>query len=236
MSDPVRPHRQQPTRLPRLWDSPGKNTGVGCHFLLQCMKVKMKFLSRVRLLATPWTAAHQAPPSMGFSRQECWSGVPLSIDNNALSSTCILVEGFTEMIHPKYSVSAWLILGIKLWRILFLFPSPHSRTCVRTLKYHSAYADMISGLGQGRIFKHSICFRPRRVFVATGGFSLLAIRGCCSSWGVGFSPQWLLLFWGMASRAQASAFVLHGLRRPMALGIFLDQGSNRCCLHWLVGS
>ena len=40
MSDPVRPHRQQPTRLPRPWDSPGKNTGVGCHFLLQCMKVK----------------------------------------------------------------------------------------------------------------------------------------------------------------------------------------------------
>ena len=36
----VRPHRQQPTRLPRPWDSPGKNTGVGCHFLLQCMIVK----------------------------------------------------------------------------------------------------------------------------------------------------------------------------------------------------
>ena len=34
------PHRRQPTRLPRPWDSPGKNTGVGCHFLLQCMKVK----------------------------------------------------------------------------------------------------------------------------------------------------------------------------------------------------
>ena len=40
-------------------------------------KVKVKLLSRVRLLATPWTAAHQAPPSMGFSRQEYWSGVPL---------------------------------------------------------------------------------------------------------------------------------------------------------------
>ena len=40
VSDSVRPHRQQPTRLPHLWDSPGKNTGVGCHFLLQCMKVK----------------------------------------------------------------------------------------------------------------------------------------------------------------------------------------------------
>ena len=40
-------------------------------------KVKVKSLSCVWLLATPWTAAHQAPPSMGFSRQECWSGVPL---------------------------------------------------------------------------------------------------------------------------------------------------------------
>ena len=36
----MRPHRRQPTRLPCPWDSPGKNTGVGCHFLLQCMKVK----------------------------------------------------------------------------------------------------------------------------------------------------------------------------------------------------
>ena len=40
-------------------------------------KVKVKSFSRVRLLATPWTAAYQAPPSMGFSRQEYWSGVPL---------------------------------------------------------------------------------------------------------------------------------------------------------------
>ena len=40
MSDSVQPHRWKPTRLPRPWDSPGKNTGVGCHFLLQCIKVK----------------------------------------------------------------------------------------------------------------------------------------------------------------------------------------------------
>ena len=40
MSDSVRPQRWQPTRLPHPWDSPGKNIGVGCHFLLQCMKVK----------------------------------------------------------------------------------------------------------------------------------------------------------------------------------------------------
>ena len=40
VSSSVQPHRRQPTRLPSPWDSPGKNTGVGCHFLLQCMKVK----------------------------------------------------------------------------------------------------------------------------------------------------------------------------------------------------
>ena len=42
MSDSVRPHRWQPTRLSRPWDSPGKNTGVGCHFLLQYVKVKIE--------------------------------------------------------------------------------------------------------------------------------------------------------------------------------------------------
>ena len=89
VSDSVQPQRRQPTRLPRPRDSPGKNTGVGCHFLLQCMKgkVKVKSLSRVRLFATPWTAAYQAPPSMGFSRQEYWSGVPLPSPSDWLGSS-----------------------------------------------------------------------------------------------------------------------------------------------------
>ena len=115
MSDSVQPHRRQPTRLLCPWDSPGKNTGVGCHFLLQCMKVKSESevtqscptlrdpmdwslpgssvhgifqarvlewgaiafsLSCVQLFATRWTVTCQAPLSMGFSRQEHWSGLP----------------------------------------------------------------------------------------------------------------------------------------------------------------
>ena len=144
------PIDRQPTRRPRPWDSPGKNTGVGCHFLLQCMKVKsesevaqscptlrdpmdgslpgssvhgifqarvlewgamafsdngillshkkmevvlfaatwihleiiiqsevkvkVKLLSRIRLFATLWTVSYQASLSMGFSKQEYWSG------------------------------------------------------------------------------------------------------------------------------------------------------------------
>ena len=116
MSDSVWPHRRQPTRLLHPWESPGKNTGVGCHFLLQCMKVKsesevaqscltlcdpidgsppgspvpgilqartlewvaisfskawkwkmkVKLLSRVWLLATPWTAAYQGSSVHGI--------------------------------------------------------------------------------------------------------------------------------------------------------------------------
>ena len=64
--------------LPSL-GSPGKNTGMGCHFLLQCMKVKSesKVTQSCLTLATSWIAAYQAPLSMGFSRQEYWSGVPL---------------------------------------------------------------------------------------------------------------------------------------------------------------
>ena len=80
MSDSAQPHRQQPTRLPRPWDPQGKNVGVRCHFLLQCMKVKSEseVAQSCPTLCDPVDCvAHQAPPSMGFSRQEYWSGVPL---------------------------------------------------------------------------------------------------------------------------------------------------------------
>ena len=71
------PDGSPPGSLP--WDSPGKNTGVGCHFLLQCTKVKSEseLTQSCPTLATPWTAAYQAPPPMGLSRQKYWSGVPL---------------------------------------------------------------------------------------------------------------------------------------------------------------
>ena len=70
------------------WDSPGKNTGVGCHFLLQRIKVKSEseVAQLCSTLATPWTAAHQAPPSMGFSRQKYYSGVPLPSPKKQLVS------------------------------------------------------------------------------------------------------------------------------------------------------
>ena len=64
---------------PCPWDSPGKNTGVGCHFLLQCMKVKREseVAQLCPTLSDPMDRSLPVPPSMGFSRQEYWSGVPL---------------------------------------------------------------------------------------------------------------------------------------------------------------
>ena len=75
----MRPHRQQPTRLP----VPGILQARTLEWVTISFsnawkwKVKVKSLSLVRPSAIPWTAAHKAPPSMGFSRQECWSGVTL---------------------------------------------------------------------------------------------------------------------------------------------------------------
>ena len=77
-------------------------------------KVKVKSLSHVRLLVTPWTAAHQAPPSMGFSRQECWSGVP------CLSLSCV------QLFATPMDCSLWgfSVHGFSQARILELIAFP----------------------------------------------------------------------------------------------------------------
>ena len=79
VSHSVWPHRQQPTMLPRPMDSPGKNTGVGCHFLLQCIKVKSEseVAQLCPTLRDPMDCSLPGSSVHGFSRQEYWSGVPL---------------------------------------------------------------------------------------------------------------------------------------------------------------
>ena len=65
-------------------------------------KVKVKSFSRVRLLATPWTAAYQAPLSMGFSRQEYWSGVPLPSPHHSMTIGLFTAVPFTQYIMADY--------------------------------------------------------------------------------------------------------------------------------------
>ena len=84
-------HRQQPTRLSHPWDSPGKNTGMGCHFLFQCMEVKRegKVTQFCPTLSNPMECSPPPPPSIGFSRQEYWSGVSVPSLNVSWSSSIL---------------------------------------------------------------------------------------------------------------------------------------------------
>ena len=97
VSDSVRPHRRQPARLPRPWDSPGKNTGVGCHFLLQCMKVKSQ--SEVTQSCLPLRDPMDCNPSGSSihgifqARVLEWGAISFSLVNS----------GLWEMVTCKYS-------------------------------------------------------------------------------------------------------------------------------------
>ena len=105
-------------------------------------KVKVKSLSHVRLLATPWTAAHQAPPSMGFSRQEYWSGLPLPSLTPFLRSLekldfadslayyshlqqfigwCPVRWAFTVTDGPKPKLLYFFVIGAGYWVISLVF-------------------------------------------------------------------------------------------------------------------
>ena len=100
------PTDDSPPVSPRPWDAPGKNTGVGCHFLdAWKWKVKVKLYSCVQLLATSRTEAYQAPLSMGFSRQEYWSGVPLSspiqMDYHTLNWTILPTQLQAALIKDR---------------------------------------------------------------------------------------------------------------------------------------
>ena len=89
MSDSVRPHRRQLTRLPRPWDPPGKNTGVGCHFLLQCMKVKSESEvtqscptpSNPMYLSLPGSSVH------GIRQARVLEWVPIAFSNTSAYTT-----------------------------------------------------------------------------------------------------------------------------------------------------
>ena len=68
----------------------------------------LSYFSHVRLLATPWTAAHQAPPSMGFSRQEYWSGVPLPSPEVGIQFNIGYTSNCSHEIKDAYSLEAKL--------------------------------------------------------------------------------------------------------------------------------
>ena len=113
MSDSVRPHRRQPTRLPRPWDSPGKNTGVGCHFLLQCKWSRSVCLT----LRDPMDCSLQGSSIRGIFQARVleWGAVAFSVDwfySSTMSSESQFLSPHSPiqcLLHPKSVFSLMVI-------------------------------------------------------------------------------------------------------------------------------
>ena len=88
----LRPHRWQTTRLPHPWDSPGKNTGVGCHFLLQCMKVKSEseVAQSCLTLSDPMDCSPPGSPVHGIFQARVleWRAIAFSKQTKTLQNKC----------------------------------------------------------------------------------------------------------------------------------------------------
>ena len=108
MSDSARPHRRQPTRLPRPWDSPGKNTGVGCHFLLQCMKVRSEseVAQSCPSLSNPMDCSLSGSSTHGIFQAKVleWGAKLLRHKNKWNFATCNNMDG-PRVYHTKWSKS-----------------------------------------------------------------------------------------------------------------------------------
>ena len=103
MSDSVGPHRRKPTSLPRPWDSPGKSTGVGCHFLLQCVKVKSEreVAQSCPTLSDPMDCSLPGSSVHGISQARVleWGAIYVAA-NDIVSSYCVYIY----IYHIIYNV------------------------------------------------------------------------------------------------------------------------------------
>ena len=142
----VRPHRQQPTRLPNPWDSPGKNTGVGCHVLLQCMKVKSEseVAQSSRTLSDPMDCSLPGSSIHGIfqARVPEWGAIATSCEmpgwmKHKLESRLlgeIPITSDMQMIPP-------------LWKILKEMGIPDHLTCLSRNLYAGQEATVRTGHG-----------------------------------------------------------------------------------------
>ena len=109
MSDSVRPHRRQPTRLPHPWDSPGKNTGVGCHSLLQCRKVKSESegAQSCPTLRDPMDCSLPGPSVHGIFQARVleWSAIAFSEEISSLSHSVVFLYFFALITEGRTRLS-----------------------------------------------------------------------------------------------------------------------------------
>ena len=113
MSDSVRPQRRQPTRLPRPWDSPGKNPGVGCHFLLQCMKVKSesKVAQSCPTLSNPMDCSPPGSSVHGIFQARVleWGAIAFSCSRNLWFQHSIFSGNSWYFPKPDFTIISLLL-------------------------------------------------------------------------------------------------------------------------------
>ena len=143
MSDSVRPHRWPPTRLPHPWDSPGKNTGVCCRFLLQCMKVKSQseFAQSCPTLSNPMDCCLPGSSVHGIFQARVleWGAI-------AFSRKSSLMKIIKNMIKAKCWETP--IFGNYCLNILFLFYSPLRQSKTSKVKKIRDYSIQIESHSQ----------------------------------------------------------------------------------------
>ena len=144
MSDSVRPHRRQPTRLHRPWDSPGKNTGVGCHFLLQCMKVKSQseVAQLCPTLRDPMDCSLPGSSVHGIFQVRVleWGAIAFSIK----------LSKYSSLKPVTLNSSIWNPEGLSNSVVFFFF--------FLFLKKHILQQLLNKGCGRGQFSRKSKCF------------------------------------------------------------------------------
>jgi len=128
MSDSVPPHKQQPTRLLCPWDSPGKNTGVGCHFLLQCMKVKSEreVAQSCPTFSDPVDCSLPGSSVHGIFQARVleWGAIAFSVRFDYLSKIsafCLRLDYTAKMCpNPRWLILNWILRHE--WRFLLQKP------------------------------------------------------------------------------------------------------------------
>ena len=126
MSDSVRPHRWQPTRLPCPWDAPGKNTAVGCHFFLQCMKVKSEseVAQSCLTLCDPMDCSLPASSVHGIFQARVleWGASPygclhkIFLKINVLVHICVCVLSCVQLFVSIWTVACQALLSMEFFQ------------------------------------------------------------------------------------------------------------------------
>ena len=183
----MQPHRRQPTRLPRPWDSPGKNTGVGCHFLLQCMKVKREseVAQSCPTLCDPTDCSLPGSSAHGIFQARVleWGAIMSQIIPHVMELILLMEIPFSScfpILYPFFAYQSILAQDEQLRQVV---------CCINEAKEKVwAFSELLSLTGWKKLPSYPRnCIYPR----GTGQGSL----ACCGSWGRKESDTTERLIW-----------------------------------------